>query len=360
MGRKPRLLHVFSTFKVGGPQMRFAALVPALDSEFAHDVIAMDGNYAAGELIAGNADVRLLRLEQSGSLLKRISGCRRFIADNSPDLMISYNWGAIEWSAANLFGVPHIHIADGFGPEEAVRRLARRNLARRWLLATVSAVVVPSRTLQEIAGTEWNLGGGKLRYIPNGLLPGDASPTPPGTVQPRIAWAGAMRTEKNIGRLLEAFAPFRGQAELVLAGDGPERAGAQAQARAMGLENSIRFLGHRQDIGTIFRQAQLVALSSDTEQMPLVVLEAMEAGRPVASVDVGDVRTMISEDNKSFVTGHSAAALSESLRTLLGDPDLCARIGAANRRRLEAHYHINRMVGSYRDLFREFIRRPAS
>jgi glycosyltransferase involved in cell wall biosynthesis len=356
MSRKPRLLHVFSTFKVGGPQMRFIALVRALAGQFSHDVIAMDGNHTAGALLAGNADMRLVRLPSPGSLPVRLAGYRRLIARQAPDLLISYNWGAIEWSIADMFGVPHIHIVDGFGPEEAVQRLGRRNLARRLLLPTVDAVVVPSRTLQAIAQTEWGLGGTKLRYIPNGILPSQPSPAPPpDAAVSKIAWAGAMRTEKNIARLLEAFVPLRGRAELVLAGDGPERAGMEALALAMGIEGHVRFLGHREDIGAIFREAHLVALSSDTEQMPLVVLEAMDAGRPVASVDVGDVHAMVAEDNRTFVTGHSAAALSGSMKALLDDPALCARIGAANHRHLEAHYRLDQMARSYRDLFWELI-----
>jgi glycosyltransferase involved in cell wall biosynthesis len=129
----------------------------------------------------------------------------------------------------------------------------------------------------------------------------------------------------------------------------------EALALAMGIEGHVRFLGHREDIGAIFREAHLVALSSDTEQMPLVVLEAMDAGRPVASVDVGDVHAMVAEDNRTFVTGHSAAALSGSMKALLDDPALCARIGAANHRHLEAHYRLDQMARSYRDLFWELI-----
>ncbi|HVV26468.1 MAG TPA: glycosyltransferase [Rhizomicrobium sp.] len=355
-----RLLHIFSTFKVGGPQRRFAALVRGLGAEFAHDVVAMDDNYDAADEIPQGAPVRFLRPSHHGFLAERLRRYRRFVAKHTPDLLVTYNWGAIEWVMANAFGVPQIHVADGFGPEEAVHRLPRRNLFRRLVLPMTDAVVVPSETLRALAGAEWHLKDSLVHYIPNGIVPSILPPARPWTepLLPRIAWVGALRPEKNLPRLLEAFAPLKDRAELVLAGDGPERPRLEALVQALGLEGRVQFLGHRRDVVAILAQARIVALSSDTEQMPLMVLEAMDAARPVASVDVGDVRLMVADENRPFVVARSASALSAALDALLRDPELCNRIGKANRRRLETVYHRDGMVARYRALFLQ-LARPA-
>jgi glycosyltransferase involved in cell wall biosynthesis len=93
------------------------------------------------------------------------------------------------------------------------------------------------------------------------------------------------------------------------------------------------------------------ALSSDTEQMPLSVLEAMAAGRAIASTDVGDVRDMVSEENRPFVVEQNAERLAQAILELIEDPSRAASIGNANRARAVAVYDQSRMFESYRRLF---------
>ena len=70
----------------------------------------------------------------------------------NPALLVTYNWGAIEWALAAAFtNIPYVHVVDGFGPEEAERQLARRVWFRRLALARCSRIVVPSRTLHRLA-----------------------------------------------------------------------------------------------------------------------------------------------------------------------------------------------------------------
>ena len=87
------------------------------------------------------------------------------------DLLVTYNWGSIEWALANgAAEIPHIHIEDGFGPEESKRQFPRRVWTRRLALRR-SIVVVPSLTLKEMAFKVWHLNKASVRYIPNGIEP---------------------------------------------------------------------------------------------------------------------------------------------------------------------------------------------
>ena len=88
-----------------------------------------------------------------------------------PDLLLTYNWGAIEWALVNRFGAraDHIHFESGFGPEEVDRQILRRVWFRRLALARSKWVVVPSRTLVAIATNIWRISPAQLRYVPNGV-----------------------------------------------------------------------------------------------------------------------------------------------------------------------------------------------
>jgi glycosyltransferase involved in cell wall biosynthesis len=169
----------------------------------------------------------------------------------------------------------------------------------------------------------------------------------------RIAWSGALRPEKNPVRLLQAFAPLRERATLLIIGDGPERPRVVAEARALELGHSVRLLGVRRDSRDILMQCDLLAVSSDTEQMPLGVLEAMDAALPVASFDVGDVWRMVSPENRPFVVAHSTPALTAALARLAANPELRRKVGAANRARAEEVYSADSMIRAHRRILEQ-------
>ncbi len=102
--QRPRhLLHAFSTFQLGGPQARFVELANALGPMFRHTVVAMDNRFDAGERLHPSVHWTPMSLKviKGGALANRGS-FRQVLRNLQPDLLMSYNWGAIEWAAANL------------------------------------------------------------------------------------------------------------------------------------------------------------------------------------------------------------------------------------------------------------------
>ena len=166
-----------------------------------------------------------------------------------------------------------------------------------------------------------------------------------------IGTVAALRGEKNLVRLLEAFALLRQPARLVIVGDGPQRAALEARALELGIEGSVRFTGHLAAPQDAYRDFDLFALSSDTEQMPLTVLEAMASGLAVAATDVGDVAAMLAGENRAFVVARDAAALAGAMAALLADPARRRAIGSANRARVEREYGEEKMFQAYAALF---------
>jgi glycosyltransferase involved in cell wall biosynthesis len=343
-----RLLHVYATFATGGPQTRFAAIANHFGRRWHHDIIAMDGNLACRERLDTGLSVGFPQVEiRKGDIPGNLRRIRGFLRAARPDLLVTNNWGSIEFAMAALgSGVRHVHAEDGFGPEERERQLPRRVLARRLVLRN-RLVVVPSLVLRRITTEVWKLR--HVRYIPNGIDLGRFVPGATGNAVPVVGTVAALRAEKNLARLLEAVAPLA--ARLLVVGDGPERAMLEARAAALGMAERVEFAGHQADPARFYARMDVFALSSDTEQMPMSVLEAMAAGLPVAATAVGDVAAMLAPENGAFIVPLGAAPLSGALAGLLGDAGLRARLGAANRAKAERDYADATMFARYAALF---------
>lgn len=368
----PHLFHVFSSFEVGGQQMRFAKIANRLERRYRHTIVSVDGNTDCLDRLDPGLDVTVLPVdvEKGRALsLRNLARFRRVLRDRRPDLLLTYAWGAVEWGLANRLPArcPHLHFEDGFGPDEAIGRHFRRRIwFRRVALAGPTEVIVPSRLLERIALESWRIPRRRVRFIPNGIDCARFAAAPDGKALPPrrpgellVGSVGTLRREKNFGRLLRAFAalPPDPPARLVLIGDGPDRPALEAAARDLGIGDRVDFRGNMMNPERALGLLDVFAISSDTEQMPLSLLEAMAAARPVVSTDVGDVRAMVTEENRPLVVERDdEAALAAALRRLLTDATLRRRLGNANRARVVREYGEEAMLETYDRLFEAFSR----
>ena len=359
----PVLLHVFQSLEVGGQQTRFATMANRLGRSYRHLLISLSGRAEAVALLDPDLDATLLPVtDQTTSMPRLLRIIARQIAKADPEVLVTYNWGTIEWAIVNriAFRRPHIHLEDGFGPDEADGQKRRRVLARRFALSR-STVVVPSSTLVGIASAVWRLDAGRVIHIPNGIDPArfddihtSGSSFFSRTVQECVVGSvTALRREKNIGRLLHAFAQVAGTAaqpiRLVICGDGPERGALGELAGRLGIDGRVDFAGQVPKPEAVMGAFDLFAITSDTEQMPYSVLEAMAAGLPILATDVGDIAAMVCEENRPFVVPRDDPdRLALALAQLCRDPELRRRVGKANRLRVEERFRIPPMVEAFR------------
>jgi glycosyltransferase involved in cell wall biosynthesis len=358
----PLLLHVFPTFAVGGAQARFTTLANGFGNGFRHAIVAMDGNHSCGTRLSPDLDVfyphiDIRKADTLGNVWRMAALLRRL----KPALLITSNWGTIEWAISNLaIRLPHLHMEDGFGPEERERQLTRRVFARRLLLRR-SAVMVPSETLLRIANDIWKLDRRTLHYIPNGIDLARFAPSARSVVsatgRPVIGTVAALRPEKNIARLIRAFALVREeyQASLVIVGDGQERFALEKLARDLGVSDDITFVGHIEAPQSYYANFDLFALTSDTEQMPLSVLEAMAAGLAVVSTNVGDVRGMVAPENGPMIVALDHVAIASAMMAMLRDPAAARSAGAANRARAMQMFDVKMMIAAHGALIQRVL-----
>jgi glycosyltransferase involved in cell wall biosynthesis len=368
-GAVRHLVHVFPTFTVGGVQHRIIRVAKALRGKYRHTVISLDGNFDAAAGLGGDPIFAFETLPVVKSRLvslRNLARARAALRRLQPDLLLTYNWGAVEWALANHLPrmARHLHLESGFGPDESPEHQHwRRARARRLLLVGCERIIVPSLVLRDIVTRVWQFPPDRVRYVPNGIDYGRfargrnaASTAALGIPQdaPVIGTVAALRREKNLLRLVRVFAalPRALDARLVIVGDGPERAALVQAAADCAVSARVIFTGAMADPERILGCFDVFALTSDTEQMPNSVLEAMAAGCPVAATDVGDVRQMVAPENAGFVVPvEDEAALAERIAALLRDPAARVRLGRANQDRVRREYALEQMVARYDAVF---------
>ncbi len=283
------------------------------------------------------------------------------------DLILTYNWGAMDAvTARRIFAKslpPLVHHEDGFNADESGGLKTERTLMRRLVLPAAHAVVVPSATLERIALETWRQPRRRIRRISNGIPVSAYAARPKPNAIPGlrrksgeivIGTVAGLRPVKNIPRLVRAALSIPAT-RLVIVGEGPEREAILATAAAMGVANRLVMPGFLPDPRKYIGLFDVFALSSDSEQFPIALIEAMAAGLPVATTHVGDVAVMLPPDQHPFVTACDDYALAGALRQLVADRVLRARLGASNHALAIDSYDESAMIAAYARLYDEAL-----
>jgi glycosyltransferase involved in cell wall biosynthesis len=370
------ILHLHSTFDLGGKEARATRLMNAWGKAARHTIVSgVEGAYGARERIERGVPYEIaqdpppLTGKPSVARYEALSRyMRRF------DLVLTYNWGAIDGvMAKRVFGKgapPIVHHEDGFNEDEAGGLKRERNLYRRIALSAAQALAVPSRSLEQIALETWKQPRARVHRIENGIATAFYARDPdpkaiPGFVRRKgevvIGAVGGLRAVKDFPALVRAAGGLSGKFRLVIVGEGPEREAILAQAEAMGLEDDLLLPGFLDRPYRFMRHFDLLALSSKSEQFPISVVEAMAAGLPIATPPVGDVRVMLSAENQPYIAQYNdELRLRDTIQALLADPDARKRVGAANQARARAEYDEGTMIARYKALYEGVLGRPGA
>ncbi len=374
MTSKPRILHCHSTFSAGGKELRAVTLMNAFGDALEHTIVSgMPDEVGAKPLIDPKLEVAftedfpsLTGFPSPGRMVNIAQALKPY------DLILTYNWGAMDVVMAHTvfakqFGLPPlVHHEDGFNEDEVDRLKAKRNWYRRAALSRVSGLVVPSRVLERIALNVWQQPPGRVVRIPNGIDT-KAFARKPDPSALRVVkregefWVGTLaglRPVKQLSMLVEACVGLPENWHLVILGEGPERDAIQQCAIDADMAHRVHLPGAVKDPASVIGLFDIFALSSKSEQFPLSVVEAMAAGLPVAAPEVGDMRSILSEDNRTFIAApDDPVALGQMIEDLAADADLRKLIGAANKAKAVEEFDQSAMIERYRALYSETMGR---
>lgn len=178
-----------------------------------------------------------------------------------------------------------------------------------------------------------------------------------------IGVVGRLVRGKGHECLLEAAARLKTEkspaAKVLIVGDGPERAALQVRVEQLGLADRVIFAGFRGDMPAVMAALDILVLpSTDTEVLPLVLMEAMAAGNPVVATQVGSVPEIVEGGvNGLLVPPGDADALAAALSRLIAEPDLRGRLAAAGKQRVEQDFSLPRMVAATEHVYKSLCAR---
>jgi L-malate glycosyltransferase len=359
------LLHVFPSFNIGGLESRTSDIINHFGNRYRHTIVAMDHNFGCRAKLDNLDNIEFVDIpENKVNLLSNVQTFSRNLKRIKPDLLLTYNFGSIEWSLANAISnvCPELHWEDGFQFGEASHQFKRRIYIRRLFLARTRKIIVVSRQMQKIAKEIWRFSPKKIIYVPNGIDLAKYSSQQPSFPAELASCHGSfligtvarLREEKNIPRLIRAFrdATQNLDAKLIIVGEGEMYDSIKQYIQELNLTDKVIMTGFISDPSAIIRSLDVLAISSDTEQMPIAVLEGMAAGIPIVGTDVGDIREMVAPSNGSLICrSDDERAFAENLKRLILDRTLGRKIGMDNLARSKTNFDKQLMFANYEKLY---------
>ena len=373
MNRPVRVLRVIARLNVGGP----ARHVTILDRGLTR--LGFETLLAYGEVGPGEASLEALveaaptasrKIRELGRRVSPWSDLRAFAALVAlvfrirPDIVHTHTAkaGTLGRIAAGIYNATrrrhhrclvvhtfHGHVLHGYF--RALASTLVRGIERALGAVTDRVLVLSARQRDDI-GTRYRIVPlSRIRIVPLGLELDALTALPaPARANKSIGFGfvGRLVPIKNVPLLIEAFARVHRQlpaTRLIVVGDGEVRADAERMIAEHDLQSAIELTGWREDLATVYRQFDILVLTSLNEGTPVAVIEAMAAALPVVATDVGGVADVIEHERTGLlVPSGSVAELAAAMVRLAQDPDERRRIGLAARESVRARFSADRLV----------------
>jgi glycosyltransferase involved in cell wall biosynthesis len=355
-------LQLIETGGPGGAERMLVDLSRGLSPECRATIGLRKPGWLASQAAA--AGVPVAALDAAGDL-GVVGQVRAAVRGGRIDVIHAHEFymSAVGAAVSRLTGVPLVVTVHGKSYYPDRRR-------RRWLYRLVAmqarGVVTVSQDLRRFFSRTVSISEDRVRVVYNGIdtgRPAQAGRDPAllaGCGVPpdaRIVGAvGNLYAVKGHGGLIRALPAIVRQhpgARLVILGRGPLRDRLEAEARALGVGDRVHLLGYRDDVAKWLGAMDVFASASLSEGLPLSVLEAMAAAKPVVVTDVGGMPEIVRDGETGFVVpAADPEALAEKISALLASPALAGELGAAGRRRVREAFSLDGMVARYRDLYR--------
>jgi len=272
--------------------------------------------------------------------------------------------------AGRIANVPSListhHFSLSSYPVASWRKSVYRALDR-WSAKFASINLCVPETLAKELREQSGYSPDTIRFIPNGV---DTEKMDPAKISGQsireefgvdnrflVVAGGRMNPEKDHATFLKALARVKAvipDVKALLIGDGPLREELQNLAVSLGLKDTCFFPGFRSDVPEILAAADLFVLSSISEGMPFMVLEALTLEKPVVATGVYGVSEIICHNQEGLlVPVRSPEAMADSIVTLRKDSTQARRLGKAGRKHVQTYHSTKKTIQMWQDLYQQ-------
>lgn len=360
-----RVVHVLGLLARGGDTIIVHDLVRGLSRGYSHTVIFQsDAEDGVRETFDGGA--RLIHCPYPpGKPWRFLASCVRALRREAPDVVIAHVYGnhLLVSLAASLAGVRRVYAVVAGSPLHYCRKRWRAvlisHVARLWCRGEIAVSSTVYRSLVD----DVRLPARRVKLIRNGCNVEAvarrsrlAKMSRPHTGRARILMVARCSDGKDHPTLFRAVQRLLSdgrEVELVLAGDGSRRKEYESLVDELGISGNVRFLGSRRDAPEWMAVCDVLVLATQTEGLPLVLLEAMAAGIPIVATDIPACRAVLDDGRAGLLTSPSSAReMALAIGNLLDDAELRGRLVSAAAGRVRAHYDIGPLLRDYDRLLR--------
>ncbi len=377
--QRPLIAHVMHRFDTGGLENGVVNLINHLPEErYRHVVVALTEVTDFRERVT-RRDVQFVALgKPPGQGLWQFPKWYRLMRRLRPDIVHTRNLAALEcqlpaWAArvpVRIHGEHGRDVSDLDGSNRTYQRVRRfyRPFVHHYLALSrdladylVVKIQVPrSRITQVYNGVDTE----RFRPVPAGPAPIDGCPFDP-SCHWIVGTVGRMQAVKDQVMLARAFVhaldltpSLRDRLRLVMIGEGPLRAQAQAVLDDAGLARLAWLPGERVDVAAIMQGLHAFALPSLAEGISNTVLEAMASALPVIATDVGgNADLVVPGHTGDIISAGDPLAMARRLLHLAHEPALARTMGEAGRKRVEEQFSMQAMVTNYQRVYDDQLRR---
>ena len=358
-----RILHIIESLEFGGAEKVVISLANSMAGTHEIAICCVKTIGALGPEVDRRISVLCLNKGEGNDYLLPFK-LARIIRRNVYDVVHTHEWGVfLEGGLAGFLARTPVLIHTAHGPYTAYPdtpgsrvKISLRHLLERLVSRCFHRIAAVSDSIRDYIVREIKIDSRTVVTVHNGIPVDDGVPDRgTGTNDVAFITVGRLAEIKNHQLMLRAFHETLKsgiQAQLIIVGDGPERARVEDYRRANRLESKVTLLGFRSDVGELLRKADVFVLTSRYEGISVALLEAMRAGLPVIATRVGGVpETVHDGETGLLVELDDLPGLVKAMARLVQSAELRGEMGKRGRDFLVEEFSLGTMSARYGRLY---------